>query len=170
MAKFTLQSSVAGVIDWVSVVIPKQITDELGFDLDFVTSDGVRFPAYKHGATRSAGTSYRVLAVFPAEMVQGRFEAAEPVAHGELDQLEPHPSVLAMLADEASQPKVYGDVKTSQSTVEESPAEIVDRFVYSTPDWVVSVYRRIRHLHPVVDYGIRWSRRNKPGPPIREIL
>lgn len=153
-AAFLLQSPVAGVIcDWVKVVVPKVYTEEFGDNLMFETEEGRWMPAIRHRSKGMHGSSYNVCCSFPEEFVRGSFRTNKlliPTAFGL------HPSIV-------SEPYVIGMPKIGMEVVEASAAEQVIRYVFGNEKETVVVWVRAKSLHPVVDIGIRWSRRTDDG-------
>lgn len=151
---FTLQSPIAGLVyDWVKVVVPKIYTDTYGADLMFETEEGRWLAAVPHRSKGLHGTSYNVLCPFADEIVRGSFRANKLLKP---TQFGPHPSIT-------HEPFVIGMPKIGMEVVEESPAEQVIRYVFGNQRETVVIWMRAKNLHPVVDIGIRWSRRSDDG-------
>ena len=153
-APFLLQSPVPGITcDWVKVVVPRVYTEEFGDDLMFETEEGRWLPAIKHRSKGLHGASYNVCCTFAEEFVRGTFRKNKlliPTAFGL------HPSIV-------SEPYVIGMPKIGMEVVESSAAEQVVRHVFGNERETVVVWVRAKSMHPVVDIGIRWSRRTSDG-------
>lgn len=151
---FVLQSPVEGLIfDWVKVVVPKVYMETYGENLMFETKDGRWLPAIKHRDKGHHGASYNVCCPFPGDTVTGTFRDNKLLIPTKLGL---HPSIV-------HEPYVIGIPKLGMEIVQDSPAEQVIRYVFGNQRETVIVYARIKSLHPVVDYGIRWSRRMDDG-------
>ena len=155
-AHFVFQSARGGIYaDWAQAVVPAEVLKEHGPDLQFVDTHGRRFPAVRHKSKGRQGASYRVCMPFPQQIVEGHFERATH-EHGIGFQVS-----LSLLG--APDPFATGLPLRGRAIVEQSEAERVERLVFANSRETIVVWKRIKHLHPVVDYGVRWSRRMDDG-------
>ena len=155
-ARFLIQSARAGIFaDWAQVVVPAEVLEEHGGELQFVDASGRRYPAVRHKSKGRQGASYRVCLPFPQQVVEGRFEKAWH-QNGIAFQVS-----LSLIG--APDPYVTGLPLRSRTIVEESSVERVERLAFANDRETVIIWKRTKHLHPVVDYGVRWSRRYDDG-------
>lgn len=154
---YLIQSAKSGLYaDWASVVVPAIEIERHGEDLEFVTDGGEVFPMVKHRSKGKQGISYRICMPFVMRLACGSVrKATRP--HG-IEKYRSAESVIGI-----KPPEPVGLSLRRTDIVERSEAEIVERFAYSSQKETVIVWRRRRHLHPVVDYGVRWSRRYDDG-------
>ena len=153
-AHFLFESARAGIFaDWAQVVVPAEVIKEEGELLDFVDTSGRRFPAIRHKSKGRQGGSYRVCLPFAQTTVSGTFKARE------LEVLEEFVPQHGKIPD----PFVTGLPLRNAEVVESSAAELVERLVFANERETVVIWRRTKSMHPVIDYGVRWSRRMDDG-------
>jgi len=164
---YLMQSRRSGIFaDWVAVTVPQIELDELGItdkialgetddlNLTFQTSTGQKFPAIFHRRKGRQGASYRVCMPFPTRLVAGYMTSESPAKVS---------FVKAQSVMGIKSPTPVGLSLRSTTVVEKSAAEIVERFAFASEKETVIIWRRIRSMHPVVEYGVRWSRRYDDG-------
>lgn len=167
MTSYTLHAPTPRVVDYAEVVIPFEDLAELeaspgAMDLQFVDTSGRAWPVVVARGKGYTGISVRVLCSFPEPIVRGKFEKAGPeirrITESQFTGFLRHTSLINL-----PPLRVVGYEETSSEVVQQSIAEIITRTAYSDGHGSIIVWQRIRHLHPVVDYGIRWYRRSNDG-------
>ena len=149
-------------VDWVDVTIPADVYRELGDEgagqLVFRTEAGVQSPVVEQFARGRQGVNVRVMGIFAQSTVTGSF-VRDPQGIKPLPFMR-HPSVPERIVPRIG---TLGYVFFRDEVIRSNDAEELRRMCLSDGDGVVVIWTRVRSMHPVVDVGVRWSRRSSDG-------